>query len=90
MVRLESPTINLNHSSVDSIRQAPLPSSRQAERFINFFLEHIDGLTVQDHSTVNKRINRLGIDMEGYLIKSNRPVSVAVDASVVKLNNEGG
>ena len=60
----------------------------QTEGFNVFLLKHIYGLTVSDHSTINRRINRLGIDIEGYLIKSNEPVSIAVDASVVKVNNE--
>ena len=62
---------------------------RQTEGFIIFLSKHIDGLTVPDYSTINRRINRLGIDLEDSLIKSNGPVSIAVDASGVKVHNGG-
>lgn len=62
---------------------------RQTEGFIIFLSKHIDGLTVPDYSTINRRINRLGIDLEDSLIRSNGPVSIAVDASGVKVHNGG-
>lgn len=62
---------------------------RQTEGFTIFLSKHIDGLTVPDYSTINRRINRLGIDLEDSLIKSNGPVSIAVDASGVKVHNGG-
>ena len=62
---------------------------RQTEGFIIFLSKHIDGLTVPDYSTINRRINKLGIDLEDSLIKSNGPVSIAVDASGVKVHNGG-
>lgn len=62
---------------------------RQTEGFITFLSKHIDGLTVPDYSTINRRINKLDIDLEDSLIKSNGPVSIAVDASGVKVHNGG-
>ncbi|MCS4538979.1 MAG: IS5 family transposase [Thaumarchaeota archaeon] len=62
---------------------------RQSEGFITFLSKHIDDLSVPDYSTINRRINRLGIDLEDSLIKSNGPVSIAVDASGVKVHNGG-
>ena len=62
---------------------------RQTEGFITFLSKHVDGLTVPDYSTINRRINKLSIDIEESLIKSNGPVSIAVDASGVKVHNGG-
>ena len=62
---------------------------RQTEGFTIFLSKHVDGLTVPDYSTINRRINKLGIDLEDSLIKSNGPVSIAVDASGVKVHNGG-
>jgi len=62
---------------------------RQTEGFITFLSKHVDGLTVPDYSTINRRINKLSIDLEDSLIKSNEPVSIAVDASGVKVHNGG-
>jgi len=46
-------------------------------------------LQVPDYSTINRRVNRLHVDLDESLIKSNRPVSIAVDASGVKVHNGG-
>ena len=62
---------------------------RQTEGFITFLSKHVDGLTVPDYSTINRRINKISIDLEDSLIKSNEPVSIAVDASGVKVHNGG-
>jgi IS5 family transposase len=49
----------------------------------------VEGLQVPDHSTINRRVNRLHVDLDESLVKSNRPVSIAVDASGVKVHNGG-
>ena len=62
---------------------------RQAEGFITFLSSHIDGLSVPDYSTMNRRMNKLEISLEDSLINSNAPVSIAVDASGIKVHNGG-
>lgn len=62
---------------------------RQAEGFIIFLSEHIEGLTTPDYSTINRRVNGLKLDLEDSLIRSNDPVSIAVDSSGVKVHNGG-
>ena len=46
-----------------------------------------DGLQVSDYSTINRRLNRLRVDLGGRLVKSKGAVSVAVDASGAKVHN---
>ena len=62
---------------------------RQAEGFITFLSSHIDGLSVPDYSTMNRRMNKLEVSLEDSLINSNTPVSIAVDASGIKVHNCG-
>ena len=62
---------------------------RQAEGFLIFLSNHIGGLSVPDYSTMNRRINNLEISLEDSLINSNAPVSIAVDASGIKVHNGG-
>jgi IS5 family transposase len=49
----------------------------------------VEGLQAPDYSTINRRVNRLHVDLDESLIKSNRPVSTSVDASGVKVHNGG-
>jgi len=62
---------------------------RSSEGFITFLSKHIGGLSVPDYPTINRRVNNLGIDLEDSLIKSNGPVSIAVDSSGIKVHNGG-
>jgi len=62
---------------------------RQTEGFVHFLSRFVEGLQVPDYSTINRRVNRLHVDLDESLIKSNRPVSIAVDASGVKVHNGG-
>ena len=62
---------------------------RQAEGFLIFLSNHIGSLSVPDYSTMNRRINKLEISLEDSLINSNDPVSIAVDASGIKVHNGG-
>jgi hypothetical protein len=62
---------------------------RETEGFVHFLSKHIEGLQVPDYSTINRRVNRLKISLDESLIKSNRAVSIAVDASGVKFHNGG-
>lgn len=49
----------------------------------------MDGLQVPDYSTIDRRVNRLNLSLEDTLIKSKGPVSIAVDASGIKVHNGG-
>jgi hypothetical protein len=62
---------------------------RQAEGFILFLSNHIGGLSVPDYSTMNRRMNKLDVSLDDSLVRSNSPLSIAVDASGVKVHNGG-
>jgi len=62
---------------------------RQAEGFVTFLSKHVEGLKAPDYSTMDRRVNKLEISLDDGLIKSNSPVSIAVDASGIKVHNGG-
>jgi IS5 family transposase len=62
---------------------------RQTEGFVRFLSKFVEGLQVPDYSTIDRRTNRLQISLDESLIKSNEPVSIAVDSSGVKVHNAG-
>lgn len=62
---------------------------RQAEGFVFSLSKHIEGLATPDYSTISRRVNGLKLDLEDSLVRSNGPVSIAVDASGVKVHNGG-
>ena len=62
---------------------------RQAEGFIISLSNHVGGLSVPDYSTMNRRMNKLNLSLEDTLVRSKGPVSIAVDASGIKVHNSG-
>ncbi len=62
---------------------------RQTEGFVHFLSKFVEGLQAPDYSTIDRRVNRLQVDLDESLIKSNSPVSIAVDSSGVKVHNAG-
>ena len=62
---------------------------RQTEGFVIFLSRYVEGLKVPDYSTIERRINRLKISLEDSLVRSSAPVTIAVDASGVKVHNGG-
>ena len=74
-------------------RQAPLAPALQADRGVRALPLQVRGgagcRSLTDYSTINRRVNGLHVDLDESLIKSNRPVSIAVDASGVKVHNGG-
>ncbi len=62
---------------------------RQTEGFMIFLSKYVDGLKAIDYSALNRRVNKLEIELEDSLLKSNDPVSIAVDSSGVKVHNSG-
>jgi len=61
---------------------------RQCEGFVRALAKYVD-LEAPDYSTINRRVNRLDLSLKETLVKSRGPVSVAVDASGVKVHNGG-
>jgi IS5 family transposase len=62
---------------------------RQAEGFVGSLSRFVEGLKTPDYSTIDRRVNKLDVSLDESLIKSNAPVSIAVDASGVKVHNGG-
>ncbi len=62
---------------------------RQTEGFVKFLSKYIEGLKALDYSALNRRVNRLQIELDDSLLKSNDPVSIAVDSSGIKVHNGG-
>ena len=62
---------------------------RQTEGFVAFLSKHVEGLKAPDYSTIDRRANKLEVSLDDSLIKSNAPVSIAVDSSGVKVHNGG-
>ena len=60
---------------------------RQTEGFVHSLSRFVEGLKAPDYSTIDRRVNRLEIDLDESLVRSNDPVSRAVDASGVKVHN---
>jgi hypothetical protein len=56
---------------------------------VRFLSGFADGLQVPDHSTIKGRVNELRVDLGDSLVKSKGPVSIAVDASGIKVHNGG-
>ena len=62
---------------------------RQTEGFVHFLSKFVEGLQAPDYSTIDRRVNRLHVDLDESLVRSNSPVSIAVDSSGVKVHNGG-
>jgi len=62
---------------------------RQEEGFVTFLSKHVEGLKVPDYSTIDRRVNRLEVSLDESLVRSNSPVTIAVDSSGVKVHNGG-
>jgi hypothetical protein len=62
---------------------------RQAEGFIEALSRYIEGLTAPDYTTLNKRLNRLNVELGLEDIQPDEPLTLAVDASGLKVANSG-
>ena len=62
---------------------------RHTEGFVRFLSGFAveGGMQAPDYSTINGMVNRLRVDLGDSLVKSKGPVSVAVDASGIKVHN---
>jgi Transposase DDE domain len=62
---------------------------RETEGFVHFLSKHVEGLKVPDYSTMDRRMNKLDVRLDETIIKSNSPVTIAVDSSGIKVHNGG-
>lgn len=62
---------------------------RQAEGFVSSLSRFVEGLKAPDYSTMDRRMNELDVKLDETLIRSNNPVTIAVDASGIKVHNGG-
>lgn len=62
---------------------------RQGEGFVNALSRYIEGLKAPDYTTLNRRVNRLHVDLGLENIQPDTPITIAVDASGIKVVNSG-
>jgi len=62
---------------------------RQSEGFVDALSRYIEGLTAPDYTTLHRRLNRLNVDLGLEDIQPDTPITVAVDASGIKVANSG-
>ncbi|MGC8695457.1 MAG: IS5 family transposase [Conexivisphaera sp.] len=62
---------------------------RQTEGFVRSLARFIPGLPVPDYTTIARRTDRLEIDLDETLLRSNGPVTIAVDSTGIKAHNGG-
>jgi hypothetical protein len=48
---------------------------------VHFLSEFVEGLQAPDYSAIDRRVNWLQRDLDEGLVKTNNPVSIAVDSS---------
>lgn len=62
---------------------------RQTEGFMTFLSKYVEGLKAMDYSALNRRESEQAryTQIEASLLKSNDPVSIAVDSSGIKVHN---
>jgi IS5 family transposase len=62
---------------------------RQTEGFVEALSRYMEGLSAPDYTTLNRRVNRLQVDLSLEDIQPDEPVTIAVDASGIKVANSG-
>jgi len=60
---------------------------RQEEGFIKSLSKYVDGLEAPDWSTIWERTKNLDMTLEG--VKTDQPISIALDSSGIKVSNSG-
>ena len=60
---------------------------RQEEGFVRALSKHVDGLQVPRYSTIWERTQKLDMTLEG--VKTDEPISIAIDSSGIKVTNSG-
>jgi len=62
---------------------------RQTEGFVGALSRYIEGLTAPDYTTLHRRLNRLNVNLGLDDIQPDTPITLAVDASGIKVANSG-
>ena len=62
---------------------------RQLEGFIKVMMKLNPDLKKLDHATIHRRVMKLNLNLDDSLKKSNKPITIAVDASGIKVTNSG-
>ena len=62
---------------------------RQTEGFVGALSRYMEGLKTPDYTTLNRRLNRLHVDLGLEDIQPDTPITLAVDASGIKVANSG-
>lgn len=60
---------------------------RQEEGFVRSLSKYVDGLEVPRYNTIWERTNRLEMELDG--VKTDQPISIAIDSSGIKVTNSG-
>lgn len=60
---------------------------RQEEGFVKTLSRYVDGLEAPDWSTIWERTKDLDVEFDG--VKTNEPISIALDSSGIKVSNSG-
>ena len=60
---------------------------RQEEGFVKALSKHVAGLKASDYTTIWERTKSLDMKLDG--VKTDQPISVAVDSSGIKVTNSG-
>jgi hypothetical protein len=60
---------------------------RQEEGFVRSISKYVDGIDVPDYSTIWERTNQLDMELDG--VRTDRPISIAIDSSGIKVSNSG-
>jgi len=62
---------------------------RQLEGFARGLSKYVDGLAAPDYSTLNRRVNRLDLNLDDSLVMSDDPVYIALDSTGIKVHKSG-
>jgi hypothetical protein len=60
---------------------------RQEEGFVRSLSKYVEGLETPGYSTIWERTNQLDMTLEG--VKTDEPISIAIDSSGIKVTNSG-
>ncbi len=63
---------------------------RQLEGVIQGLSEYAKPIPTPDYTTLDRRINRLGLSFDDKLVNSMDPIDIAIDSSGVKVHKSGG
>ena len=62
---------------------------RQLEGFTRGLSRYVEGLSAPDYTTLDRRVNRLNLNMDDALTSSDEPVYIALDSTGIKVHNSG-